>query len=89
MKKKMDSFSTKIAFFFCFRRESTIGILFICMMLTKLINKVRNFLANGSIDKHFRPPPKLLSSTYFRHDEIGLVFYTYHDTDRNFYSLET
>ena len=58
------------------------------MMLTKMINKVRNFLANGGIDKHFRPPPpKLLSSTYFATTGFGLVFYTYHDTDRNFYSL--
>ena len=71
------------------RRILTIGILFVCMMLTKMINKVKNFLAKGvgGSDKHFRlpsaPPPQLLSSTYFRHDRIGLVFYTYHDTDRN------
>ena len=84
MKKKWTHFQQKLRFFFVsyhlnlqrlYRRESTIGILFICMMLTKVINKVRNFLANGSIDKHFRPPPpQLLSSTYFRHDGIGLVF---------------
>lgn len=71
-----------------YRRILTIGILFVCMMLTKMINKVKNFLAKGvgGSDKHFRPPlppPQLLSSTYFRHDGIGLVFYTYYETDRN------
>lgn len=68
-----------------YRRILTIGILFVCMMLTKMINKVKNFLAKGvgGSDKHFRPPlppPQLLSSTYFRHDGIGLVFYTYYET---------
>lgn len=71
-----------------YRRILTVGILFVCMMLTKMINKVKNFLAKGvgGSDKHFRPPlppPQLLSSTYFRHDGIGLVFYTYYETDRN------
>ena len=69
MKKKWTHFQQKLRFFFVsyhlnlqrlYRRESTIGILFICMMLTKVINKVRNFLANGSIDKHFRPPPQAI-----------------------------
>lgn len=71
-----------------YRRILFIGILFVCMMLTKMINKVKNFLAKGvgGSDKHFRPPlppPQLLSSTYFRHDGIALVFYTYYETDRN------
>ena len=71
-----------------YRRILTIGILFVCMMLTKMINKVKNFLAKGvgGSDKHFRPPlppPQLLSSTYSRHDGIALVFYTYYETDRN------
>ena len=58
------------------------------MMLTKMINKVRNFLANGGIDKHFRPPPpSYCLPLIFATTGFGLVFYTYHDTDRNFYSL--
>ena len=87
MKKKWTHFQQKLRFFLVsyhlnlqrlYRRESTIGILFICMMLTKVINKVRNFLANGSIDKHFRPPPSYCLPLIFA--TTGLVWFFTHIT---------
>ena len=65
-----------------YRRILTIGILFICMMLTKMINNVKNFLAKGvgGSDKHFRPPlppsyclPLIFATT-------GLVWFFTHIT---------
>lgn len=67
------------------RRILTIGILFVCMMLTKMINKVKNFLAKGvgGSDKHFRlpsppPPPSYCLPLIFA--TTGLVWFFTHIT---------
>ena len=66
------------------RRILTIGILFVCMMLTNMINKVKNFLAKGvgGSDKHFRlpspPPPSYCLPLIFA--TTGLVWFFTHIT---------